>query len=209
MLNREAIRSVSKVVSPVAGSQSQRRRRSAALCGRLASFLLALAAPGFAEAARPAAVPSDYVEVPAGYMHPSCVHELAPGETVEGNGSIKRADGTRRWISQCTLPRYDSRGRLSSGGQTASGPGLPTVNGWMAYVYQLNSSAFEHLVARWVVPANPPVWDTQIVYLFPAFEDNPVTRIIQPVLAWNGYGAKGNHWVIYSWYVFGNDAFYS
>jgi len=43
---------------------------------------------------RPAVAPQGYVITPFGYFHPSCVREVASGDTVLADGRVQHADGT-------------------------------------------------------------------------------------------------------------------
>jgi len=143
---------------------------------------------------RPASVPSAFIATPFGYFHPSCVHQVEPGETVLDVG-VQKADGTFRSISPCQYPRFDAVGNVI--GSSSNPP--PPETGWLEYAYKV-LSPMQYLFAQWTVPANPAVVDNQIIYLFPGFQDSPLTRAFQQtVLAWNGAYGGGKKWVIYSW----------
>ena len=164
---------------------------------------------------RPASVPADFVETPNGYMHPSCVFELAEGEHLLADGRLQRLSGLQA-LGRCGHARYDSAGslleqapegtsssveRFSADREAASaGPGLPTINGWVQSGYVFSSTAAQFLSAKFKVPASPPTWDSsRILYYFPGLEDgNAVQTILQPVLGYNHYGA-GKGWSMASW----------
>ena len=58
-----------------------------------------------AGARRPASVPANYVITPFGFFHPSCVHQLARGESVRKDvKSIQHADGSLENVNTCAFP---------------------------------------------------------------------------------------------------------
>jgi hypothetical protein len=147
-------------------------------------------------AGRPSSVPNDFVATPFGYFHPSCIAEAAPGEVVLDSGLVRRPDGSYRAVPPCLFPRYDRSGIAIY--PESSPP--PAVNGWNAFVKR-RETALQRVSAEWFVPQANYV---NTIYLFPGLQDVPTTRILQPVLGWNGADAGGG-WVIYSWNCCVND----
>ena len=146
---------------------------------------------------RPGAVPEGYVITPFGYFHPSCVREVASGDTVLADGRVQHEDGTADATAPvCSYPRY-----TASGETVAAGPKPPTIShSWIASGNSVNTtSPFGALTANWVVPPAPKTDHGQTVFLFPGMEDFVLDEtIIQPVLGWNA-GFFGTNWSIASW----------
>ncbi len=141
---------------------------------------------------RPSNVPDDYVVTPHGWRHKSCVIEVAGDETV-GAGHLERRDGARRPFSPCQHPAYDRHG-------AAFGPAThePQVNAWVASVNSTSPGPITSLGADWIVPPTPTSAQTQTLFFFPGVEPAATGDVIlQPVLAWNGFGDRA--WTIASW----------
>jgi hypothetical protein len=146
-----------------------------------------------AGAGRPSSVPRDYVVTPHGYFHPSCVVELQDQERLRADGSIVRQDGTSRRVVPCGHPIFDSQGVRK---ETAAPP--PTVNGWVGFAASTATGATSTLAATWTVPSLPKYRTNQTIYFFPGLEPTATySFILQPVLAWNGFGDR--KWSIASW----------
>jgi hypothetical protein len=146
---------------------------------------------------RPSAVPEGYVITPFGYFHPSCVREVASGDTVLADGRVQHEDGTAdAEAPTCAYPHYTSQGET-----VAVGTKQPTIShSWIASANAINTtSPFAKLTANWIVPPAPTTDHGQTVFLFPGMEDFVLTEtIIQPVLGWNA-GFFGTNWSIASW----------
>lgn len=159
-----------------------------------------LAAPG---AGRPAEVPEGYVITPFGYFHPSCVLQLAEGETLLADGRVEHADGAvEAKAPVCGYPHYTPEGSLVTGGRTgSSGRNLPIVSGWLEFVAATTSTSYGEIAATWTVPPQPGTIDNQTLFFFPGLEDiNDVQSIVQPVLQFGQSAAGGgNHWAMASW----------
>jgi len=171
---------------------------AAALLGAVSSHASALTRVGDLQAAaRPAGVPLDYVVTPNGFFHASCVVELAAGDRLAANGDVARADGSVRKAAACAFPRFGAGGQLVA--PDADAP-PPTINGW---VVDSNSNSnvtppSAKSVADFVVPSGPSSSAGQVLYFFPGLESAPnVQSILQPVLAWNGFG--DNAWTVTNW----------
>ncbi len=146
---------------------------------------------------RPAAVPEGFVITPFGYFHPSCVNEVASGDTVLADGRVQHADSkVDAEAPVCGYPHYTASGEI-----VAAGPNPPTiVHSWIESGNAINTtSQFGELTANWIVPPAPTTDDGQTVFLFPGMEDYALDEsIIQPVLGWNA-GFFGTNWSIASW----------
>jgi hypothetical protein len=178
------------------------------ICAALVS-VAALATPAFAgthaltkvgdlsEATRPHGVPLDYVVTPNGLFHPSCVIEVAEGERVSASGDIVRRDGSLAKTGACTQPRFVANGSTV---QRVEPNEQPAFDGWVA---DSNSNSnvtppAKKMVATFVVPSGPTTKSGQVLYYFPGLEDGgAVQTILQPVLAWNGFG--DSRWTMTNW----------
>ncbi|MGO8791235.1 MAG: hypothetical protein ACLQVL_28155 [Terriglobia bacterium] len=148
---------------------------------------------------RPAGVPDDYVITPFGYFHPSCVLQVAAGETLFDHGrTLQHADGTREDIPACRYPHYVASGVVGAGAVKVDSP---TINGWVEDASVSISTSYGKIVATWTVPPGPPTNVGQTIFFFPGMEDkNDVVSILQPVLQWGSSSAGGgNYWAIASW----------
>ncbi|HTQ57456.1 MAG TPA: hypothetical protein VMI94_23465 [Bryobacteraceae bacterium] len=147
---------------------------------------------------RPPEVPEGYVITPFGYFHPSCVLQLAEGETLLSDGRIiQHADGTLETLAVCSYPHYTARGEMVIAGGAGGQP--PTIShSWIESADVTTSSSYGELSANWTVPPKPSANHGQTLYFFPGLEDtNDVVSILQPVLGWNS--DFGSAWGIASW----------
>ena len=152
--------------------------------------VIASAAP--ASIPKPPGVPDDYVATPNGWRHKSCVIEVGADETV-GPHHLERAGGGRRAFGRCQHPAYDRAG-------APLGPPThePQVNGWVASINSTAQGAITSLGADWIVPPTPSSAQNQTLFFFPGVEPAATGDVIlQPVLAWNGFGDHA--WTIASW----------
>ena len=141
---------------------------------------------------RPSNVPEDYVPTPVGWRHRSCVVSLGADETL-AEDHIRKADGTKRQLTQCAHLAYDREGRAFDPATHS-----PQVNGWVASVSATSTGPINYLSANWTVPQTPAAATTQTLFYFPGVEPLATSDVIlQPVLAWNGFGDKA--WTIASW----------
>jgi hypothetical protein len=151
----------------------------------------------------PASVPLDYVSTPDGYFHPSCVQFVDPSERLEADGSLTRADGSRRRPAPCAHPRYTRAGlRVEPGVHPVRPPQSDTdYDGYLAYVTAVLTTGADEMTGYITVPPVPATQGEQTVYLFPGLEDHAdVVSILQPVLGWNPDGAAtGQTWTITPW----------
>jgi len=147
---------------------------------------------GNAGVRRPPGVPDDFVATPHGWRHRSCVIQVADDESLH-DAHIERGDGSRRAFSRCEHPAFDRAGR-------AVPPALhdPQVNGWVASVSSTSTGPITSLTANWPVPKAPALAAAQTLFFFPGVEPLATADVIlQPVLAWNGFGDVA--WTIASW----------
>lgn len=136
---------------------------------------------------RPAVVPEGYLITPYGYFHPSCVKELATGDTVQPDGTTLHPDGTRTLAAACAFKSFMVTPRKRD----------PQINGWVEDIDATTGTAYGKLTSTWVVPAAPKSSDGQTIYFFPGFQTltpNPIISIVQPVLGW-----YTGSWTIASW----------
>jgi hypothetical protein len=87
-----------------------------------------------------------------------------------------------------------------------------TDNGWITYASWLNrtGSPVKSFTTTWTVPPAPATYDGQTLFQFNSIEPNSGTAILQPVLQYGPSAAGGGKdWAVASWYVTGNQAFYS
>lgn len=145
---------------------------------------------------RPADVPEGFVVTPFGYFHPSCVMELAEGNTLLDRG-VQRADGTVEAVPACNYAHYTATGAVVfPGSKELNGIELPTINGWLEYVSTTTTTSYGAIEAGWIVPPLPQVNVGQTLFFFPGMEDiDNVISIVQPVLQWYAPGP----WAMASW----------
>ena len=139
----------------------------------------------------PDGVPPDFVAVPGGFVHPSCVIELAPDEYVDGDEIVGLEDHhPRKKIRDCQYPHYDQRGRMRER-ERDIGLAPPAINGWIESAWTIEPTTW--MYSNFSVP-NKPLQSGALVYLFPGLQDG--NRILQPVLrSWKG------KWTIACWNV--------
>ena len=155
----------------------------------------------------PAGVPDNYLITPFGYAHPSCVIELAQGDTQVDHGhAIQHQDGSITQIAPCAYPSYTAKGEKIAQGQSTQNTiqNPPSIShSWIEDYEATSNTSFGGLVASWIVPQAPTSNDGQSIYFFPGMcvygcnISDPQETIIQPVLGWNANGDQA--WTIASW----------
>jgi hypothetical protein len=144
----------------------------------LSLFLLFLAStPAHAQAPaganRPIGVPDWYVITASGYFHPSCVRQLAEGDTLlEDVPAIRHSDGTVENVPPCKYPHYTTRGeivRIEELGELLS-PNLTLKRNWIEAGLAGIGTSYGYLTAKWTVPQAPTSNDGQIISLFPGLQ---------------------------------------
>jgi hypothetical protein len=145
---------------------------------------------------RPADVPQGYVITPFGYFHPSCVMELAQGNTLLDK-TVQHADGTVEAAPVCNYAHYTASGAvIFPDSRAVNKTELPTINGWLESVNTTTTTSYGAIEAGWIVPPLPKVDVGQTLFFFPGFEDiDDVQSIVQPVLQWYAPGP----WAMASW----------
>jgi len=147
---------------------------------------------------------SDLVALPTGLYHRSCVYTVPDGGRVDENGVITTPSGQVVPHPTCTRPGPVSprapevarspwaRGALSWGSNPP-----PTINSYVEYSGATIASGhvYRYLSVDWTVPPKPISYSSNVVYLFPSFENS--TTIAQPVLQLgnNGFYSPGNNWI--------------
>lgn len=148
-------------------------------------------------------LPPDYVVTPSGAFHPSCVHELPSGASVD-DGVVTRLGSVISNITPCLYPSYRPDTIV-----TPLATVLPPVdysvpgyryNGWLTFAWYKTGtqSPFSNLSVNFKVPNYPPLDNNQVVAIFPGFQDTYPSGnwIIQPVIYYN----KDWGWVMFSAY---------
>ena len=85
-------------------------------------------------------------------------------------------------------------------------------NGWITYASWLNKtgSPVSSFTTSWTVPPAPLAYNSQTLFQFNSIEPTSGTAILQPVLQYGSSAAGGaKYWAVASWYVVGNQAYYS
>jgi len=138
-----------------------------------------------------------YLRVPGGKVHKSCFHTVPNGSRIAADGTVSVNGKTVDNMGPCAFPNK------------LNGP-TPTINGWEEWSGAStvanprgDGNYFSGLQDSFTVPALPAGGCTsQTVYFFPAFENNPVSAINQPVLQC-GPSSNGSTttWAVSSWYI--------
>ena len=152
-------------------------------------------------AARPAAVPGDYLLTPHGFFHPSCVVEVAKGERVAADNTLVRSNGSKRAVAPCQFERYDRAGRVvprGSGSDSQLKASAAFTDGWVTFAAAF-PAPISKLYTQWKVPQRPTNIGNQILYFFPGFVPPSNAEILQPVLQFFGYEGANAQWSIGSW----------
>src|SRR4051812_37521087 len=73
-----------------------------------------------------------YVQTPSGYVHGGCIHELAEGDTLDGEGNIVRAGGRVDAVQACGKKEY---AHISDSETVAAeqSSDFPSTNGYVEY----------------------------------------------------------------------------
>jgi hypothetical protein len=131
-----------------------------------------------AAAAAAAPLPPDYVRVPGGLAHRSCVHPAPPRP-------LRQAA-----LRPCAHPFLRAAGGHGAAWKAwaqASAPGASAVTA-------LNSS--------WRVPSAPQSAQGQVLFFWNGVEPADTSAVLQPVLQWGPSAAGGgDYWAVAAWYV--------
>jgi len=154
--------------------------------------------------------PPDFVVVPGGFVHKSCLHGV-PSEATVIVGTDKHlvvGNGEKRVIPKCAFPPRFMRPDLGN----ALFPTSPNdrLDGWQVYAAWRGPQTLNNFTSMFKVPGLPKQAGTQILYTFPGLQNmGPSSTepqleidIIQPVLQYGKSEAGGGqYWAIASWYV--------
>ena len=139
---------------------------------------------------------------PFGYRDRANVHRVPDGYEL-----ISMPDTHIRMHNPTTGDYIDFPKPVITQQQTAP---LPD-NGWVSYASWYNfGSPIAYFVTDWNVPPPPSNYDGQTLFLFNSIEPASGRAILQPVLQYGLSRAGGGEWWgIASWYVVGNQAYYT
>jgi hypothetical protein len=158
----------------------------------------------------PPGIPADYVLIPGGWTHPSCIHTVPNGATVDGyHGNVTMNGVLIAHYDPCP---YTAILTSQTGGTvipaTGSGDAArpPAFQGWIEGTQQSAppGQAFSWLDENITVPQNPNSKDSQTLYFFPGLVSSsvPGCGILQPVLQWGATPiGGGQYWTMASWWV--------
>ena len=146
--------------------------------------------------------PSDYVRVPGGYAHPSCVHQVPNGGLVDGDDNVHDPSGNIvGHIDKCLHP---SVRRLPREAQL--GGALPTPPTPQQYIegatQDLPSGSHTWNLVQAVVTV--PTWnglDGEHYFYWNGVYGSNLSDFLQPVLQWgSSTGAGGgDYWAVAAW----------
>ncbi|MBV8277939.1 MAG: hypothetical protein JO170_22120, partial [Verrucomicrobia bacterium] len=145
---------------------------------------------------------STKVLTPLGYRDRAHVHQIP-----EGYDLVRMADGHMRAENALTGDHIDFADSIDTDSRVPF-----TDNGWITYASWLNRTGkpVSSFNTTWTVPPAPSSYDGQTLFQFNSIEPNSGTAILQPVLQYGPSAAGGGEfWAVASWYVTGNNAYYS
>jgi hypothetical protein len=145
---------------------------------------------------------STKVLTPMGYRDRAHVHQIP-----EGYDLIRMPDGHMRAENAVTGNYIDFADSIDTDGKVPF-----TDNGWITYASWLNRTGkpVSSFTTIWTVPPIPSTYDGQTLFQFNSIEPNSGNSILQPVLQYGPSSAGGGKfWAVASWYVTGNNAYYS
>lgn len=150
----------------------------------------------------PESIPADYVKVPGGWAHPSCIHEVPDGAVVDdARGDVLLNGKVIAHHDKCAFP--PRVGRPSEG--TGSGPLAAGYGGHIMYTNQTQpaNTPFYALAGQLTVPNGPSTATPQTVYYYNGVQSTVDANcgVLQPVLQWGQSPAGGGaFWAIGSWF---------
>jgi hypothetical protein len=143
------------------------------------------------------------VLTPVGYRASANVHRVLPGYDL-----VRMPDEHIRMENPITGDHIDFPKPATLNQQTK-----PFTNGWVTYASWYNDTtrtAIGYYSADWKVPPAPSAYDGQTIFQFNGIEPASFDAILQPVLQYGTSAAGGGeYWAVASWYVVGNDAYYT
>ncbi len=143
-------------------------------------------------------VEREYVKTPFGRAHPSCMHRIAEGELVDGDGVVRVGE---RVVGR--LPSCDYAPEIGAA------KAQPDVSGthWITDAYidapkRGSYQMFNYASSRVQVPSTPDLDDGQVFYAFPAFMPADYSYLLQPVLQYGSdHAGGGSYWSLSSWAI--------
>jgi hypothetical protein len=164
-------------------------------------FLLCLSVPFGTQ--RVAAQTSAQVLTPFGYRDRANVHLIFPGYELN-----RMADQHIRMQNPKTGEHIDFPKP-----ESVNQKRVPfTDNGWITYAswYNNHRRAVSYFSTDWYVPSAPASYAGQTIFQFNSIEPASFDSIIQPVLQYGQSAAGGgNYWCVASWFVTGNQAYFT
>ena len=142
------------------------------------------------------------VLTPLGYRDRAHVHQIP-----EGYDLIRMPDGHMRAENAVTGDHIDFADSIDTDSRAPF-----TDNGWITYASWLNRTGkpVSSFTTTWTVPPAPSTYDGQTLFQFNSIEPNSGNSILQPVLQYGSSAAGGGQfWGVASWYVTGNNAYFS
>jgi hypothetical protein len=162
---------------------------------------------------RPASVPRDYVFIPGGWTHPSCIHEVPNGAEINGGDVSLNGVPVAHYEPCAYTPiaasgvegtRVDGSDVAATPASVGSGNGPASYGGWVEDTVQFtpSSQVISWLNENFYVPY-PPSQNGATLYYFPGLQSTVTSPcgILQPVLQYGVSPAGGgNYWAIGSWW---------
>jgi hypothetical protein len=143
------------------------------------------------------------VLTPFGYRDSTNVHRVQPGYDL-----VRMPDEHIRMENPKTGDHIDFPIPVSINPQS-----VPfTDTGWVTYAswYNTYRSPVGYFSTDWNVPYPPSVYSGQTLFQFNSIEPASGTAILQPVLQYGPSSAGGGkYWAVASWYVTGNQAYFT
>jgi hypothetical protein len=146
---------------------------------------------------------SNQVLTPLGYRDRANVHQVLPGYDL-----LRMPDEHIRMENPTTGDHVDFAKPV-----TINAESVPfTDNGWITYAswYNPTRTPVGYFSTDWNVPPIPSAYDGQTLFLFNSIEPASGNAILQPVLQYGSSAAGGGqYWAVASWYVVGNQAYFT
>ena len=165
-------------------------------------------------------IPPGYVSAPGGWTHPSCIHEVPNGATIDGErGDVLVNGSIVAHYDPCAYRPVSAPGRPALNDAPSTTPASgdarmngPAYGGWVENTYQSAPAgqSFDWVSSTMVVPFAPTQQTGETLYYFSGLQsslDNDC-GILQPVLQWGVSPAGGYcsppwipcYWSVASWW---------
>lgn len=146
----------------------------------------------------------DWVEVPGGLAHVSCVHAVPDEAEVLSNGEVLIEDRVIETIPVCPYTGIVRPPEAVQADSPDAGVAPAALtSGWWLNSWWTSANQIVSLSAQWTVPAKPAS-NGALIYFFPSVTPATSGAIVQPVLQWGVSPAGGgNHWALANWWVSG------